>query len=105
MVILLLLACAPKDDSKPLDADEETAGADDSGHADDSGDTDTFPDTGPFDADGDGVSPGEGDCDDTDARVYPGAPDACDALDQDCDGVAQRRWCSRPARHLLLRVV
>jgi len=40
------------------------------------------------DADGDGWTDTEGDCDDTRANVYPGAPDGCDALDQDCDGVA-----------------
>lgn len=26
------------------------------------------------------------DCDDTDATVYPGAPEACDEVDSDCDG-------------------
>ena len=37
------------------------------------------------DADGDGV-PASEDCDDTDAAVYPGAPEACDGKDNDCDG-------------------
>ena len=32
-------------------------------------------------------SPG-GDCRDTDARTYPGAPELCDDRDNDCDGVA-----------------
>ena len=42
------------------------------------------------DADGDGfdpVSAGGTDCDDTDASIFPGAPDiAGDGIDQDCDG-------------------
>jgi MYXO-CTERM domain-containing protein len=38
------------------------------------------------DADGDGFC-GAGDCDDGDGSVYPGAPEACDGLDSDCDGV------------------
>lgn len=39
------------------------------------------------DKDGDGWTVGEGDCDDTDADVYPGAPDPPDdGKDQDCDG-------------------
>ena len=38
------------------------------------------------DSDGDGLSPAEGDCDDGNAEVYPGAEDLCDGIDQDCDG-------------------
>jgi hypothetical protein len=42
----------------------------------------------PFaDADGDGASEAV-DCDDADAAVWPGAPELCDDLDNDCDGVA-----------------
>ncbi|MEQ1565525.1 MAG: MopE-related protein [Myxococcota bacterium] len=37
------------------------------------------------DADGDGVSP-PADCDDGDRGVYPGAPERCDGVDQDCGG-------------------
>jgi len=37
------------------------------------------------DTDGDGVR-GDEDCDDTDSAVYPGADEACDAIDSDCDG-------------------
>ena len=36
------------------------------------------------DLDGDGHDEDE-DCDDTDAAVYPGAPERCDGVDQDCD--------------------
>ncbi|HEX6024727.1 MAG TPA: putative metal-binding motif-containing protein [Solirubrobacter sp.] len=40
----------------------------------------------PVDADRDGASP-PADCDDTNSRVYPGAPEvANDGLDQDCNG-------------------
>ncbi|HEY3354847.1 MAG TPA: putative metal-binding motif-containing protein, partial [Polyangia bacterium] len=42
------------------------------------------------DADGDGYSAGPGachyDCDDTRADVYPGAPEACNGRDDNCDG-------------------
>ncbi len=38
------------------------------------------------DADGDGFSP-PADCDDADDEIFPGAPEACDLKDNDCDGV------------------
>jgi hypothetical protein len=38
------------------------------------------------DGDGDGVAPVDGDCDDTDPAVLPGADELCDGLDTDCDG-------------------
>jgi len=37
------------------------------------------------DADGDGFSTTEGDCDDEDALVYPGADESCNGIDDDCD--------------------
>lgn len=39
------------------------------------------------DADGDGVD-STTDCNDNDARVHPGATEACDHQDEDCDGIA-----------------
>ena len=38
------------------------------------------------DADGDGVRVCEGDCNDQNAAVHPGAPELCDGLDDDCNG-------------------
>ena len=42
----------------------------------------------PADDDGDGVTACDGDCDDGDPDVYPGAAEACDGADNDCNGVA-----------------
>ena len=39
----------------------------------------------PDDMDADGVRASDGDCDDTNAAVFPGAPEASDGLDNDCD--------------------
>ena len=40
----------------------------------------------PPDADGDGFSTVDGDCNDDDASVYPGASESCDGVDNNCDG-------------------
>ena len=39
-----------------------------------------------IDDDGDGYTENDGDCDDTDATIYPGATDIEDGIDNDCDG-------------------
>jgi len=81
-VVILLLACtASSPSATDTGAPPDTA---DSGAGGDSADTAVDP--ADVDADGDGVTPNEGDCDDTHPNVYPGAPDYCDGLDADCDG-------------------
>jgi hypothetical protein len=41
---------------------------------------------GPFDNDGDGFDGcSQGDCDDQDAGAYPGAPEICNSIDDDCN--------------------
>ena len=47
-----------------------------------------------IDGDGDGVTPADGDCDDSDPYVYADAPGRCDGVDNDCDGVTDT-YCGR----------
>ena len=39
-----------------------------------------------YDDDGDGVTENEGDCDDANADVHPGAVEVCNGIDDNCDG-------------------
>lgn len=66
LALRLLVGCQPEKPQPDSDAPVETAP--------------------PVDEDGDGA-PAETDCDDRDATVYPGAPEVCDALDNDCDAL------------------
>jgi hypothetical protein len=51
------------------------------------GDTGTDPGLD-LDEDGDGYTPREGDCDDTDRELHPGQPEICsDHFDNDCNGL------------------
>ncbi|PLX79310.1 MAG: hypothetical protein C0616_11675 [Desulfuromonas sp.] len=53
-------------------------------------DTECESDTNEIDDDGDGITENQGDCDDTDISIYPGADEVCeDEIDQDCDGEDQ----------------
>ena len=46
-------------------------------------------DTEDPDCDDPGESPIKGDCDDTNFRIFPEAPETCDGIDRNCDGVTE----------------
>ncbi|MBT4856844.1 hypothetical protein HON52_01500 [Candidatus Uhrbacteria bacterium] len=91
LIGLSLVACSPHGDNDDTldtgtsDDDGELSSAGEGDDGDDGGDTDDT-DEPEVDADGDGFTADE-DCDDSDASTYPGAPELCDGLDNDCDDV------------------
>jgi hypothetical protein len=49
------------------------------------------------DADNDGYTTCEGDCNDSNSSIFPGAPEVCDGMDNDCDGLVDEGvLCSLP---------
>ena len=87
MLALMLVACGFEASGSLIDSAAEVLepSGEDSAVPDDTGDTEA-PDPLDEDDDGDGLSENEGDCDDTDGSVHPGAVDLCDGDDDDCDG-------------------
>ena len=85
IIAALALGCASKPvEDLPTDELSETdGGSSDDGDSDD-GDSDDG-DPGDADDDGDGVTVDEGDCNDDDDKVYPGADEECNGIDDNCN--------------------
>jgi hypothetical protein len=47
-----------------------------------------------IDQDADGFSVADGDCNDLDATIYPGAPEICDGKDNDCNQIVDDATCA-----------
>ncbi len=75
----------------PDDDDDDSWPGPDDDDDDATDDDDTWPgpddddDDASDDYDGDGYSVSDGDCNDSDPAIHPGAPDECDDEDNDCD--------------------
>jgi hypothetical protein len=101
-LLLTALACQPAStfddggsdpeaqvgDDDDSGTDDGDTGADTDAGGDDGGGTDTGGDDAPVDADGDGAT-SDVDCDDDDPSRFPGNPELCDGIDNDCSGIAE----------------
>lgn len=91
-ILMTTSACTGDEELEVDVSDDDSSAADDDGDDDDSGaDAPTgMDDSGEaMDSDGDGWTFDDGDCDDLDALIHPGADDACfDGVDGNCDGAA-----------------
>ena len=95
--VLALSACGDKETEGSTTTAQGDSGQDATGSvgSDSSGTDDTGP-SASTDRDGDGYRPADGDCDDTDPAVNPGATEVdWDGLDNDCDGLR-----GHPATHI-----
>ena len=87
--LLLFLATGCNfDASSKVDANDTAAGsALEDAETDDTEEGTDEPEVDPLtvDNDDDGYTENQGDCDDTNAEVFPGAEDVCDGISNDCD--------------------
>jgi hypothetical protein len=83
---LALTACSDKFDSDDIDpnAANDDGGSDISYGSDGSDGTEDNSEN--EDNDGDGFTPAQGDCDDSNSTIYPSADEFCNGQDDDCDG-------------------
>jgi hypothetical protein len=76
----------PSAESDATESTEDTAASNSSPTGDESQETGESEVVEPVDEDGDGFTD-DIDCNDHDPRIAPGAPEYCDGIDTDCDGV------------------
>ncbi len=91
---------ASGDDDTTSGDDDTTSGDDDDSASGDDDDSAGDDDDSDNDLDGDGFSPGGGDCDDGDASVNALADELCDDIDHNCDGDTEEGAIDAPTWYL-----